>query len=94
MFLDDLNKVVKLFSAIKKKMEKDIDEVGKIARVVKAKIEAINKDVLRWRATILLFDSSAMKIKGALNKYVIRYCSLYAESSQQTEAWLREGNWC
>lgn len=26
-------------------MEKDIDEVGKIARNVKAKIEAINKEV-------------------------------------------------
>ncbi|KAK4255362.1 hypothetical protein QN277_008370 [Acacia crassicarpa] len=35
--------------AIKKKMEKDIDEVGKIARVVKAKIEAINKDNLANR---------------------------------------------
>ncbi|KAI4334109.1 hypothetical protein L6164_018840 [Bauhinia variegata] len=30
--------------AIKKRMEKDIDEVGKIARNVKARIEAINKD--------------------------------------------------
>ncbi|KAI4322541.1 hypothetical protein L6164_022224 [Bauhinia variegata] len=35
--------------AIKKKMEKDIDEVGKIARNVKAKIEAINKDNLANR---------------------------------------------
>lgn len=26
-------------------MEKDIDEVGKIARNVKAKLEALNKDV-------------------------------------------------
>lgn len=34
-----------LFSAIRKRMEKDVDEVGKIARNVKAKIEAINKDV-------------------------------------------------
>uniref|UniRef100_A0A7N0TB08 t-SNARE coiled-coil homology domain-containing protein n=1 Tax=Kalanchoe fedtschenkoi TaxID=63787 RepID=A0A7N0TB08_KALFE len=30
--------------SIKKKMEKDIDEVGKIARNVKSKLEAINKD--------------------------------------------------
>lgn len=37
-------------------MEKDIDEVGKIARTVKAKIEAINKDVLRCWMIILLFD--------------------------------------
>lgn len=27
-------------------MEKDVDEVGKIARNVKAKIEALNKEVL------------------------------------------------
>ncbi|KAE9457770.1 hypothetical protein C3L33_10300, partial [Rhododendron williamsianum] len=31
--------------AIKKRMEKDVDEVGKIARNVKAKLEAISKDV-------------------------------------------------
>uniref|UniRef100_A0A5B7AXF5 t-SNARE coiled-coil homology domain-containing protein n=1 Tax=Davidia involucrata TaxID=16924 RepID=A0A5B7AXF5_DAVIN len=32
--------------AIKKRMEKDVDEVAKIARNVKAKLEAINKDNL------------------------------------------------
>ncbi|KDP25844.1 hypothetical protein JCGZ_22874 [Jatropha curcas] len=31
---------------IKKRMEKDVDEVGKIARTVKAKLQAINKDNL------------------------------------------------
>ncbi|KAL4363363.1 hypothetical protein GQ457_04G010370 [Hibiscus cannabinus] len=35
--------------AIKKRMEKDIDEVGKIARNVKARLEAINKDNLANR---------------------------------------------
>lgn len=35
--------------AIKKRMEKDIDEVGKIAHGVKAKIEAINRDNLHNR---------------------------------------------
>ncbi|KAL2474185.1 syntaxin [Forsythia ovata] len=35
--------------AIRKRMEKDVDEVGKIARNVKAKIEAINKDTLRQK---------------------------------------------
>ncbi|WJX73867.1 hypothetical protein P8452_57598 [Trifolium repens] len=35
--------------AIKKRMEKDIDEVGKIAHGVKAKIEAINRDNLNNR---------------------------------------------
>ncbi|KAK6120620.1 hypothetical protein DH2020_045632 [Rehmannia glutinosa] len=35
--------------AIRKRMEKDVDEVGKIARNVKLKIEAINKDNLANR---------------------------------------------
>ncbi|OMO72333.1 hypothetical protein COLO4_27679 [Corchorus olitorius] len=35
--------------AIKKRMEKDIDEVGKIARNVKARLEAINKENLANR---------------------------------------------
>ncbi|GMJ04552.1 syntaxin of plants 131 [Hibiscus trionum] len=35
--------------AMKKRMEKDIDEVGKIARNVKARLEAINKDNLANR---------------------------------------------
>lgn len=36
-----------MIAAIKKRMEKDVDEVGKIARNVKAKIEAINREVTR-----------------------------------------------
>lgn len=35
-----------IVAAIKKRMEKDIDEVGKIARQVKAKIEAVNREVV------------------------------------------------
>ncbi|KAL1821734.1 syntaxin-132 isoform X1 [Daucus carota subsp. sativus] len=35
--------------AIRKRMEKDVDEVGKIARNVKAKIEALNKENLANR---------------------------------------------
>ncbi|XAR68089.1 hypothetical protein NMG60_11003099 [Bertholletia excelsa] len=35
--------------AIKKRMEKDVDEVGKIARNVKAKLEAINRENLANR---------------------------------------------
>ncbi|XP_021635978.2 syntaxin-132 isoform X2 [Hevea brasiliensis] len=35
--------------AIKKRMEKDVDEVGKTARIVKAKLEAINRDNLANR---------------------------------------------
>jgi len=44
------NKPITLFSGIKKRMEKDIDEVGKIAHGVKTKIEAINRDVLSYLA--------------------------------------------
>ncbi|KAG2371615.1 Syntaxin-132 protein [Vigna angularis] len=39
---------------IKKRMEKDIDEVGKIAHGVKTKIEAINRDVLSYWLNINL----------------------------------------
>ncbi|XP_015581196.1 syntaxin-132 isoform X2 [Ricinus communis] len=35
--------------AIKKRMEKDVDEVGRIARAIKTKIEAINKENLANR---------------------------------------------
>ncbi|CAM8880206.1 hypothetical protein QQ045_019387 [Rhodiola kirilowii] len=38
-----------MMKSIKKKMEKDVDEVGKIARIVKSKLEAINKDNLANR---------------------------------------------
>ncbi|KAF5947477.1 hypothetical protein HYC85_013434 [Camellia sinensis] len=54
-FLQDANEesksVTKASSmkAIKKRMEKDVDEVGKIARNVKAKLEAISKDNLANR---------------------------------------------
>lgn len=33
------------FAAIKQRMEKDVDEVGKIARFIKSKIEEIDRDV-------------------------------------------------
>lgn len=45
------------FSAIRKRMEKDVDEVGKIARNVKAKIEAINKDVSLLKIVIEISSS-------------------------------------
>lgn len=32
-------------AAIKKRMEKDVDEVGKIARSVKSKVEELDKEV-------------------------------------------------
>ena len=41
----------KSFTEIKKRLEKDVDEVGKIAQNVKAKLEAINRDVLLYSST-------------------------------------------
>jgi len=49
-------KPITLLSGIKKRMEKDIDEVGKIAHGVKTKIEAINRDVLSYWLNIVLLD--------------------------------------
>ncbi|GLU08571.1 hypothetical protein SLE2022_254770 [Rubroshorea leprosula] len=59
--------------AIKKRMEKDIDEVGKIARNVKAKLEAINKENLANRQKPgcekgTSIDRSRMNVMNALTK--------------------------
>lgn len=59
--------------AIKKRMEKDIDEVGKIARNVKAKLEALNKDNLANRQKPGCekgtgVDRSRTNMTNALNK--------------------------
>lgn len=45
-------------------MEKDIDEVGKIARGVKAKLEAINRDVLY--SSILFIEHRISNTCGVL----------------------------
>ncbi|KAK4420533.1 syntaxin [Sesamum alatum] len=59
--------------AIRKRMEKDVDEVGKIARNVKLKIEAINKDNLANRQKPgcgkgTAVDRSRMTMTNALTK--------------------------
>ncbi|GFQ06285.1 putative syntaxin-131 [Phtheirospermum japonicum] len=59
--------------AIRKRMEKDIDEVGKTARSVKVKIEAINKDNLANRQKPdcgkgTAVDRSRMNMTNALMK--------------------------
>ncbi|XP_031278656.1 syntaxin-132-like [Pistacia vera] len=59
--------------AIKKRMEKDIDEVGKIARNVKAKLEAINRENLANRQKPgcekgTSVDRSRMNVTNALTK--------------------------
>ncbi|KAG8364605.1 hypothetical protein BUALT_Bualt18G0014600 [Buddleja alternifolia] len=59
--------------AIRKRMEKDVDEVGKIARNVKGKIEAINKDNLANRQKPecgkgTAVDRSRMNMTNALTK--------------------------
>lgn len=58
-------------------MEKDIDEVGKIARSVKAKLEAMNKDVmlkylfLHWKT----FDS-VVSILESFHVPTLLYCRI------------------
>ncbi|CAK9315579.1 unnamed protein product [Citrullus colocynthis] len=59
--------------AIKKRMEKDIDEVGKIARNVKGKLEAVNKDNLTNRQKPgcekgTAIDRARMNVTNALTK--------------------------
>uniref|UniRef100_A0A5B7AVN8 t-SNARE coiled-coil homology domain-containing protein n=1 Tax=Davidia involucrata TaxID=16924 RepID=A0A5B7AVN8_DAVIN len=59
--------------AIKKRMEKDVDEVGKIARNAKAKLESINKDNLANRQKPGCekgtgVDRSRMNMTNALTK--------------------------
>lgn len=59
--------------AIKKRMEKDVDEVGKIARNVKAKIEALNRENLANRQKPgcekgTSVDRSRMNVTNALTK--------------------------
>lgn len=59
--------------AIRKRMEKDVDEVGKIARNIKVKIEAINKDNLANRQKPgcgkgTAVDRSRMNMTNSLTK--------------------------
>lgn len=48
-----------LILAIKQRMEKDIDEVGKIARLAKSKLEELDKDVcfLTFKSNHINFSS-------------------------------------
>ncbi|XP_022140581.1 syntaxin-132-like isoform X1 [Momordica charantia] len=59
--------------AIKKRMERDVDEVGKIARNVKGKLEVINKDNLTNRQKPgcekgTAIDRARMNVTNALTK--------------------------
>ncbi|TXG55349.1 hypothetical protein EZV62_020605 [Acer yangbiense] len=59
--------------AIKKRMEKDIDEVGKIARPVKVKLEALNRENLANRQKAgcekgTSVDRSRMNVTNSLTK--------------------------
>lgn len=40
--------------AIKKRMEKDVDEVGKIARTIKLRIEELDKEVKKCVACLIV----------------------------------------
>ncbi|KAF3455808.1 hypothetical protein FNV43_RR00450 [Rhamnella rubrinervis] len=58
-----LKKLKTIFSAIKKGMEKDIDEVGKIARSVKAKLEVMNNDITASDQQMV--TEGALSLKGS-----------------------------
>jgi len=45
-----------LVAAIKQRMEKDIDEVGKIARLAKAKVEELDRDVCCFLKFLVLLS--------------------------------------
>lgn len=59
-------------AAIKRRMEKDVDEVGRIALVIKAKIEALDKDV---RLMIVIFQINEIIITPLFSSTV--FCVLY-----------------
>lgn len=66
-------------------MEKDVDEVVKIARNVKAKLQTINKEVLlnsyvKCRTSVLQNDG--------FGSILINVINLPPELSQSTEAWM------
>ena len=63
-------------------MEKDIDEVGKIAGGVKAKLEAINKEVKICCPYYFFSRIISMFVSFLLKLFVP------PELSQQTEAWM------
>uniref|UniRef100_A0A9I9DJ98 t-SNARE coiled-coil homology domain-containing protein n=1 Tax=Cucumis melo TaxID=3656 RepID=A0A9I9DJ98_CUCME len=62
-------------SAIKKRMEKDIDEVGKIARNVKGKLEAVNKDNLTNRQRPGFEKGTAID-RARMNNYILNGSAL------------------
>lgn len=43
---DSVNDHIYFITVIKQRMEKDVDEVGKIARNIKTKLEEIDRDVM------------------------------------------------
>ncbi|KAL8506748.1 hypothetical protein ACS0TY_017591 [Phlomoides rotata] len=81
--------------AIRKRMEKDVDEVGKIARNVKSKIEAINKDNLANREKPgcgkgTAVDRSRMTMTNSLTKKFKELMTEFQTLRQRIEEEYRE----
>ncbi|CAA3020632.1 syntaxin-132-like isoform X1 [Olea europaea subsp. europaea] len=81
--------------AIRKRMEKDVDEVGKIARNVKAKIEAINKDNLANRQKPgcekgTAVDRSRMNMTNSLTKKFKELMTAFQTLRQKIDEEYRE----
>lgn len=76
---------VQHYSAIKKRMEKDIDEVGKIARSVKGKLEVISRDVMVFSVApdMIVFCEGNYPLSGSCTHFL-----LFPEHCQSTKAWL------
>jgi uncharacterized protein Yka (UPF0111/DUF47 family) len=66
------------FTAIKQRMEKDIDEVGKIARQAKTKVDELEKDVCSCLTLIVI---SICLGNIYINKLVHAYCGNYINAS-------------
>lgn len=49
-----VRRIYSFFTAIKQRMEKDIDEVGKIARQAKTKVDELEKDVCSCLTLIVI----------------------------------------
>ena len=69
--------------ALKQRMEKDVNEVMKIARNIKTKLEEIDEYVCSQLRQ--LFNGSFR------STYI---CSQFVEFIKQTEAWMWKGNSC
>lgn len=72
-----------LFAAIKQRMEKDVDEVGKVARSIKSKIEELDREVRARTAS-----GYSGVVQHLPNTLWFFFLLFDPEFSQQAEAWM------